>query len=135
MIVDEGSRCTIEDVPPETYADIRPAATPLRPVASSVNVPPLDSTRRSDPVALVGNVIVYVPSAADVTGPATIAPEAFFKTIEAPVTGAAYTEPLIVVVAAGAASFDELPQPASKTIIPMTRTLHIFNLDTDIISS
>jgi len=81
-------------------------------------------------MALVGTLIVYVPLTDVVTGPAMVAPAAFFTTTDAPDTDDAYTEPLMLVVPGGGGgeSLDELPQPASNTRSPRLRTLHILDL-------
>jgi hypothetical protein len=67
-------------------------------VASSGKFPPLATKNRSDDNAYDGIEIVYVPSAAVVTGPATVTPEAVVTVTEVPEAGPATTEPETLVV-------------------------------------
>jgi hypothetical protein len=92
MTVDEGSRFTdaFEPMlPPGIYAAREPAVV-VAPVASSMNVPPLERKRSVPVSALDGTAMLYVPSDAVATGPATVVvPAEFMTTTAAPDTGAA----------------------------------------------
>jgi hypothetical protein len=68
----------------------RAPAVVVVPVASSVNVPPLERKRSVPVIALDGMPILYVPSAVVLTGPAmVVVPVEFKTTTVAPETGAA----------------------------------------------
>ena len=74
MMVDEGSIFTEDPdakLPAEMYATSDPAAVDV-PVASSIKVPPVDSTLKSVVSEEVGILMLYVPFAAEVTGPAIV---------------------------------------------------------------
>jgi len=88
----------VDRLPPGATAP-RVAAVVAAPVTSSVKVPPVDSKTRSAESDAVGTTMLNVPSVAVVTGPAIVFPLAFFTETEAPSTGAAKTDPVIVVVA------------------------------------
>jgi len=100
-MVEDGSMFTEDPddrLPPGATAP-RVAAVVTVPVASSVKVPPVDSKTRSAASDAVGTTILNVPSVAVVAGPATVLPLVSFAETEAASTGAAKTDPVIVVVA------------------------------------